>query len=228
MSIVRWRECESWAQLFVKDLVARWPKNLLFSKARKWPVNVFFNQFCSSLKQAWNELNKIPTNTPTPTNTPATDHSHESRLGSSSPQLGRDADQLFQDNVSYKVYLHMQFQANGDGRNVVWCQEKRAQFICGSLQIGVSWDLRSWHWCLSGSASEDGFELPQPAIYTFQSEHSWNVFMLGCSALYVSVWLFSCANNLGHKMWWYIIVCLPGEHQSNVTRRSWKEFPLLH
>lgn len=127
-----------------------------------------------------------------------------------------------------KCVLHMKFQANADDRNVVWCREKRVQFICGSLQTVNFRDPWSRHWCLSGSASsEQRSELPRPAIYSFQSEHSQYVFMRGCSALYaspkVSVWMFRSANTLARQPLWYTVVCLPGEHPSNAKRRNRKE-----
>lgn len=53
----------------------------------------------------------------------------------------------------------------------------------------------SLHCGLSGTASEDRSELPQPASYIFQFEYSEYVFYGGCSPLFV-VWKFSSANKL--------------------------------
>lgn len=61
------------------------------------------------------------------------------------------------------------------------------RFICGLLQsasgtLGLDTGL-------SGTASEDRSDLPQPAIYSFQYEYSEYAFTRGCFPLY-TVWMF--------------------------------------
>lgn len=50
------------------------------------------------------------------------------------------------------------------------------RFVCGLLQTSSFRDAVSRHCGLSGTASEDRSELPQPAIYSFQFENSEYVF----------------------------------------------------
>lgn len=51
------------------------------------------------------------------------------------------------------------------------------RFVCGLLQTIGSRDIVSPHCGLSGAASEDRSELPQPDIYSFQFEYSERAFM---------------------------------------------------